>query len=167
MNTQQMDETIWNYIDGTAKADEIAFTEQMIANDAIWRSKYHELKEVNQLLQTELELEQPSLRFSKNVMEQLHGLKPAPATNQYINKSIIRGIAVFFIVSIISFLIYGFTLIDWSTSSTTSNTSNYKLPAVDYSALFSSTWINAILMIAVVMGLMLMDGYLRRNRKAA
>ncbi len=167
MSTQQMEETIWNYIDGTATADEITLVEQMIATDANWRSKYHELKEVNQLLQTELELEQPSLRFSKNVMEQLHGLKPAPATNQYINKSIIRGIAVFFIVSIVSFLIYGFTLIDWSAPTTTSNTSNYKLPAVDYSALFSSTWINVILMIAVVMGLMLMDGYLRRNRKAA
>lgn len=167
MNTQQMDETIWNYIDGTANAEEIAFVEQMIATDATWRSKYHELKEVNQLLQTELELEQPSLRFSKNVMEQLHGLKPAPATSQYINKSIIRAIAVFFIVSIVSFLIYGFTLIDWSSQATTSNTTNYKLPVADYSALFSSTWINVILMIAVVMGLMLMDGYLRRNRKAA
>lgn len=167
MNMQQMDETIWNYIDGTATADEITLVEQMIATDAAWRSKYQELKEVNQLLQTGLELEQPSLRFSKNVMEQLHGLKPAPATRQYVNKSIIRGIAVFFIVSIVSFLIYGFTLIDWSASSTTSNTSNYKLPEVDYSALFSSTWINVILMIAVVMGLMLMDGYLRRNRKAA
>jgi magnesium-transporting ATPase (P-type) len=122
---------------------------------------------VNQLLQTELELEQPSLRFSKNVMEQLHSLKPAPATNQYINKSIIRGIAVFFIVSIVSFLIYGFTLIDWSSQATTSNTTNYKLPAINYSALFSSTWINVIMMIAVIMGLMLMDGYLRRNRKAA
>jgi len=32
--------------------------------------------------------------------------------------------------------------------------------------LFGSTWINVLLMIAVVMGLMLMDGYLRRKRKA-
>lgn len=164
MNTQQIDETIWNYIDGTAKADEIVFTEQMIATNATWRSKYKELKDIHQLLQTDLELEQPSLRFSKNVMEQLHGLKPAPATKQYVNKTIIRSIAIFFIASIASFLVYGFTLIDWSASSTITN---YKVLSVDYAALFSSTWINVILMIAVVMGLMLMDGYLRRNRKTA
>lgn len=100
-------------------------------------------------------------------MEQFDGLKPSPATSQYINKSIIGEITLFFIVSIIGFLIYGFTLIGWSAPATTSNTSNYKLPAVDYSTLFSSTWINVIMIIAVIMGLMLMDGYLRRNRKAA
>ncbi len=164
MNTQQMDEMIWNYIDGTAAADDVVVTEKMIAADATWRSKYQELKEVHQLLQTELELEQPSLRFSKNVMEQIQGLTPAPATNQYVNKTIIRSIAFFFIISIVSFLIYGFTLIDWSPASTTTT---YKIPTVDYTAMFSSTWINVVLMITVVLGLMLMDGYLRRKRKTA
>jgi ABC-type Fe3+ transport system permease subunit len=113
-----------------------------------------------------MELEQPSMRFSMNVMDQLQGLQPAPATKQYINKSIIRIIALFFIVTIVGFLIYSFTLIDWSSSTSTGD--SYQLPSLsfDYKSLLSSTWINVLLMLNVVMGLLYLDNYLRRKKKA-
>lgn len=166
MHTQQMEEKIWGYIDGTSAKEEIAFVEQMIATDAAWRAKYSELKEINQLLKADMELEQPSMRFTVNVMDQLQGLQPAPATKQYINKTIIRSIAVFFIVSIVGFLIYSFTLIDWSAASTTSD--SYQLPSFSFNTklLFSNTWINVFLMLNIVMGLMFLDNYLRSKKKA-
>ncbi|HLP38882.1 hypothetical protein [Lacibacter sp.] len=166
MHTQQMEEKIWGYIDGTSSKEEIAFVEQMIAADAIWRAKYSELKEINQLLKADMELEQPPMRFSMNVMDQLQGLKPAPATKKYINKTIIRSIAVFFIVTIVGFLIYSFTLIDWSSSTATGE--GYQLPSIsfDYKLLLNSTWLNVLLMLNVVMGLLYLDNYLRRNKKA-
>jgi anti-sigma factor RsiW len=166
MNTQQIEEQIWSYIDGTATAEEIAFVERMLSSDEVWRSTYNDLKAFNQLLQADLQLEQPPLRFSKNVMEQLEGLQPAPATRNAVNKSIIRAIAAFFMIIIVGFLIYGCTLIDWSVSTSSNSTLQYQLPAFDYSTLLNSTWINMLLMIAVVIGLMLMDGYLRRKPKA-
>lgn len=166
MDTQQMEEKIWGYIDGTSLKEEVAFVEQMITTDAVWRAKYSELKEINQLLKADMQLEQPSMRFSMNVMDQLNGLQPAPATKQYINKTIIRSIALFFIVTILAFLVYGFTLIDWS--STTSSGNNYQLPSLsfDYKSILSSTWINVVLMLNVVMGLLYLDSYLRRRKKA-
>ena len=166
MHTQQMEEKIWGYIDGTSTKEEVAFVEQMIATDAMWRAKYSELKEINQLLKADVELEQPSMRFSVNVMEQLKGLQPAPATKQYINKTIIRSIAGFFILTIVGFLVYGFTFIDWSTPASTGNT--YQLPSMsfDYKALLNSTWLNVVLMLNVVMGLLYLDSYLRRRKKA-
>lgn len=166
MHNQQMEEKIWGYIDGSSAKEEIAFVEQMIATDAIWRAKYSELKEINQLLKADMELEQPSMRFSINVMDQLQGLQPAPATKQYINKTIIRTIALFFIVTIVGFLIYSFILIDWSTSTAIGNT--YQLPSMtfDYKLLLNSTWLNVVLMLSVVMGLLYLDSYLRRNKKA-
>jgi hypothetical protein len=166
MHTQQMEEKIWGYIDGSSSKEEVAFVEQMIAADTIWRAKYSELKEINQLLKADMELEQPSMRFSMNVMDQLQGLQPAPATKKYINKTIIRSIAVFFIVTIVGFLIYSFTLIDWSTS--TSSGEGYKPPSMsfDYKLLLNSTWLNVLLMLNVVMGLLYLDNYLRRNKKA-
>ena len=166
MQAQQMEEKIWGYIDGTSAKEEVAFVEQMIASDATWRAKYSELKEINQLLQANMEEEQPSMRFSMNVMDQLKGLQPAPATKQYINKTIIRSIAVFFVISIVGFLVYGFTLIDWSASASTDN--SYQLPSmsVDYKILLNNTWLNVLVMLNVVMGLLYLDRYLRRNKKA-
>jgi hypothetical protein len=166
MDTQQMEEKIWGYIDGISSKEEVAFVEQMIASDTVWRAKYSELKEINQLLKADMELEQPSMRFSMNVMDQLKALQPAPATKQYISKTIIRSIAAFFILTIIGFLIYGFTLIDWSSTSSAGN--NYQLPSLsfDYKSLLSSTWINVLLMLNVVMGLLYLDNYLRRKKKA-
>jgi hypothetical protein len=166
MHTQQMEEKIWGYIDGTSAKEEVAFVEQMIAADAAWRAKYSELKEINQLLQADMELEQPSMRFSINVMDQLQGLQPAPATKHYINKTIVRSIAVFFIITIGGFLIYSFTLIDWSSSNSTGE--GYQLPSMpfDYKLLLNSTWLNVLLMLTVVMGLLYLDNYLRRNKKA-
>ena len=166
MHTQEMEEKIWSYIDGTSSKNEVAFVEQMIAADVNWRAKYSELKEINQLLKADMELEQPSMRFSMNVMDQLQGLQPAPATKQYINKTIIRSIAVFFILSIVGFLIYSFTLIDWSSPASTSE--GYQLPSMsfDYKLFLNSTWLNVLLMLNVVMGLLYLDNYLRRKKKA-
>ena len=166
MHTQEMEEKIWSYIDGTSSKDEVAFVEQMIATDAIWRVKYSELKEINQLLKADMELEQPSMRFSMNVMDQIQGLQPAPATKQYINKTIIRSIAVFFILSIVGFLVYSFTLIDWSSPASTGE--GYQLPSMsfDYKLFLNSTWLNVLLMLNVVMGLLYLDNYLRRKKKA-
>lgn len=166
MHTQQMEEKIWGYIDGTSTKEEVAFVEQMIAADAAWRAKYSELKEINQLLKADMELEQPSMRFSMNVMDQLQGLQPAPATKQYINKTIIRSIAVFFILTIVGFLIYSFTLIDWSTSSTSSG--SYQLPSFTFNTklLFNNTWVNVFFMLNIIMGLMYLDNYLRSKKKA-
>jgi hypothetical protein len=166
MHTQQMEEKIWGYIDGSSSKEEVAFVEQMIATDATWCAKYSELKEINQLLRADMELEQPSMRFSLNVMDQLQGLQPARATKKYINKTIIRSIALFFIVTIVGFLIYSFILIDWSSSTSTGD--SYQLPSMsfDYKLFLNSTWLNVLLMLNVVMGLLYLDNYLRRNKKA-
>ena len=81
--------------------------EQLLQNDAEWKTKYDELLQVNELLQSS-ELEAPSLRFTKNVMEEIARLHIAPATKSYINKKIIWGIGFFFIAMLLGFLIYGF-----------------------------------------------------------
>lgn len=171
MNQEQMNLQLWNYIDGSANQQEVSFVEDMIAKDAEWRNKYKELLEVNQLLKTDMELEQPSMRFSKNVMEQIVGLQPAKATVKYINKHIIRSIAAFFILTITGSLIYTFTTVEWVSASGTSplpfDLNKLNLGQLNFSKLLSSTWINIILMVNVVLGLMLLDNYLRRKKRSS
>ena len=97
MNTQHnIEERLWNFIDGTISAGEKTAIEKLLQSDAEWKTKYSELLQVNDLLKSS-QLEAPSMRFGKNVMEEISKLHIAPAAKNYINKKIIWGIAFFFI----------------------------------------------------------------------
>ncbi|HEY6503616.1 MAG TPA: hypothetical protein VIZ28_06535 [Chitinophagaceae bacterium] len=156
------EERLWNYIDGTSSADEKLVIEKLLQENAEWREKYRELLEVNSMLRS-IELEEPSMRFTKNVMEGIAKLQIAPATKSYINKKIIWGIGIFFITLVVGFLVYGFGQVDWTAKGDT------KIPIdlgkVDYSKFFNNTYVNVFMMINVVLGLFLLDRYLANKRK--
>jgi hypothetical protein len=160
-NYPDMEERLWNYIDGTGAAAEKSAIEHLLQSNAEWKAKYHELLEVNKLLRLS-ELEEPSLRFTKNVMEGIARLHITPATSSYINKRVIWGIGIFFITLILGFLVYGFGQIDWSSS-------DGKMPVdiskIDYSRIFNNRYVNVFVMINVVLGLFLLDRYLANKRK--
>ncbi len=163
MNTQHnIEERLWNFIDGTVSANEKSVIEELLQNDAEWKATYNELLQVNELLQSS-ELEAPSLRFSKNVMEQIGKLHIAPATKSYINKKIIWGIGFFFIAMVIGFLIYGFAQMSLTTGEESIISKN--ISKFNFSKIFSNTWVNAFMMINVVIGLVLLDNYLSNKRK--
>jgi hypothetical protein len=168
MNKQQTsEERLWDYIDGISSSQEKTVIEQLIQNDGEWKAKYHELLDVQQLLQSS-ELEAPSMRFTKNVMEEIAKLHIAPATRNYINKRIIWGIGAFFISIIVGFLIYGIGQIDWTTQKDSKlpvDLGNVDFSKVDYSKMFSNNLVNAFMMLNVILGLFLLDRYLANKRK--
>ena len=168
MNTQQSpEERLWDYIDGISSPQEKTIIEQLLESDAEWRAKYSELLEVQQLLRSS-ELEEPSMRFTKNVMEEISRLHIAPATKTYINKRIIWGLGIFFITLIVAFLVYGFGQINWAESSESKLPVDFDkvgLNKIDYSRIFSNDWVNAFMMINVILGLFLLDRYLANKRK--
>lgn len=166
MNEQQnIEETLWNYIDGTMSPEEYSFVENLVQTNTEWKAKHAELLEVHNLMQNHIELEEPSMRFTQNVMEEISRLYITPAAQTYINKNIIWGIAIFFLTTIIGMLGYGFGLIDWSQSS--SGTPDYGLSNTDWSQFFSSTYMNIFIMINIVLGLMLLDMYLTKKKKSS
>jgi DNA-binding protein Fis len=172
MKEQQIEEQLWSYIDGSASAAEKVFVEKMLAAHEEWKAKYKEQLELHQLLINETELEQPPLRFTKNVMEQVAGVQPKAATSTYINKNIIRSIAAFFIITISALLIYSFTQINWAATMDSSkllpfDSRGLQLPEFEITKLFNSTVLYSLLMVTVVLGLMLFDGFLRRKKSAA
>jgi len=51
MNTEiSIEDRLWDYIDGSIKAEEKTFVEQLIATQEEWRRKYHELLDIHQLM---------------------------------------------------------------------------------------------------------------------
>jgi hypothetical protein len=161
-NYQEMEERLWSYIDGTSAGAERSAIELLLQSNAEWKVKYHELLEINQLIRSS-ELEAPSMRFTKNVMEEIAKLHIAPATKTYINNRIIWGLGVFFITIVIGFLIYGFGQIDWSAKGSVS-VSDY-VSKIEYGKFFNNTYMNVVMMANVVLGLFLLDRYLANKRK--
>ena len=161
-NKHSIDDRLWEYIDGLSSGEEKSAIEKLLENNHRWKEKYHELLEVHQLVQSSA-LEEPSLRFTKNVMEEIAKYHIAPATKTYINKKIIGGIGIFFIMLILGFLIYGFGQVDWNSKP------DVNLPVdlnkVDFNKFFSNTYVNIFMMINVVLGLVLLDRYLASKKK--
>ncbi|WP_431214887.1 anti-sigma factor family protein [Puia sp. P3] len=175
MNTQQpMEDRLWNYIDGGCSPAEKSAIETLIATNREWQEKYRELLNIHQLLNAS-ELEAPSMRFTKNVMEEIARYQIAPATKSYINKNVIRGIGAFFLTMIAGLLAFVFSQFKWSSGSQSSN--SIKLPSandlgldqlnrIDYSKTFNSTWVIGFMLVLVVMSWMLLDMYLQQKNAA-
>jgi magnesium-transporting ATPase (P-type) len=157
-----MEERLWSFIDGSASNEERSVIAKLVESRVEWKTKYQELLDVHTLLQSS-ELDAPSLRFTKNVMEEIAKLHIAPATRTYINKKIIWGIAWFFIAIITGFLVYGFGQMEWSSGNSSTITDQFA--KIDISKFFNNTWVNVFMMINLVLGLFLLDNYLSNKRK--
>jgi hypothetical protein len=175
MNTEvTMEERLWDYIDGLSSPAERSALETLIAENVEWQRKYKELVNVHQLM-VGSELEEPSMRFTRNVMDEIARHQVAPATTTYINKNIIRGIGAFFLSLITGLLVYLFATLKWSSlaGSHGSGSPEVKLPSVDLKALDKVdlgklSWnlpITLFMLITVIMGLVLLDLYLRRKKE--
>jgi hypothetical protein len=162
-NLLEIEARLWEYIDGSASAQETSLVEKMIAENTVWRAKYHELLSVRKLLDL-TGLEEPSMRFTKNVMEEIARLHITTATKHYINNKIIWGIGIFFLTVIIAFLGYGLSQVDWHAADP-SNSLTDKLSSIDYSKVFNNTFVNIFMMLNVLLGLTLLDRYLSNKRK--
>ena len=163
---QQMEDQLWDYIDGLSSAAEKSEIEKLIDSNIEWQSKYRELLEIHQLMM-QSDLEEPSMRFTKNVMEEISKYHVSPATKSYIDKKLIWGIGSFFLVMIAGFLIYMFTQVKFTGGGdgVASDVLNkYNPGKIDYSRFFNSSFVNIFIMINVVLGLMLLDMYLGRKK---
>ena len=165
---QEMEKLIWEYIDGLGDETVKADTLKHISEDPVWHSKYTELMNIHEMLQKE-DLEVPSLRFTKNIMEEIAQLHVAPATKNYINKNVIRGFAAFFLIMIGGLFIYFIGQIHWSSNSTGSLVPSYSLNAnkINWSFLLNNTYVNIFIGINVILGLILIDKYMQRKKNSS
>lgn len=162
---QEMEKQIWEFIDGRCSDTEKAFIVQQLAENPVWNDKYRELLRVHELLRKE-ELEMPSLRFTKNVMDEIAQYSVAPATRNYINKNVIRGIFAFFGIMIGGLFIYFVGQIHWSSQSTGSLLPGLSADAnkLNWSKMLTSSYVNIFIGISAMLGLILVDKYLQTKK---
>jgi hypothetical protein len=167
----QMEERLWDYIDGLSSTNERSAIELLVAENREWQEKYKELLNVHQMMQ-ETELDAPSMRFSKNVMEDIARLNVSPATKTYINKNIIRSIGAFFLAMIGGFFIFCLGQFRWSGSGQTSTflpknemDLDTKMKEFDFSKAFNSAYTSVFMLVLVILALVMLDMYLQRKKQ--
>ena len=162
----KIEQRLWEFIDGDCSAKDELEIKQLINTNEAWLIKYNELMGIDVLLK-DCDIEMPSLRFTKNVMEKIAQHYVAPATKTYINKNIIRGLTIFFLVMISGLMIYLFGQAHWAGSYTGSRIPGFKLDIdkmhLDKIASHFST--NIFIGINLILGLFLMDKYLGQKKK--
>jgi hypothetical protein len=159
MNT--VEEKLWNYIDGTCSEDEQKAIGILIAQDETYKRKYEELLALNQEFST-MELDEPPMAFTYNVMETIRAEHAQQPLKAGINKRIIRGIGGFFILTISLLVVYMVSTVHIGHAfGNASLDVNIKLP--DLSKYFNKQVLEGFVFFDVVLGLFLFDSYLRRK----
>ncbi len=153
MDLYEIEMQLWQYIDGTCDDQAKAHVQQMLATDTEWKDLYEQLITLHAALPAGIDLEQPSMRFTKNVIEAINSTVPARVTTRYINPLVIRSIAGLFIVLLAVTLFYAVYANDWTGTGT-----------IDISSLFNSRVITVLLSVNVIAGLLFIDTVLHKRR---
>jgi len=153
-----IEEQIWDYIDGHLTVEEKRTIENKIASDAAYRELYKELSAVNLHL-AGMETDMPPMAFNRNVMEMVATEIAPVSLKTKVDKRIIYAVGTFFILAILSILIY-------AVSQTRFTSSAVRLPVmvIDFSQYFTPAFIKIFLFTDLLLGFIYLDSFLRRKK---
>lgn len=162
-----MEDRLWDYIDGFCSAEEKLTIEQLMQSNADWKKKFDELTALHQQLNA-MEIDEPSMGFKNRVMEQVMASPHPSALKTRVDKRIINGIGGFFAVTILGVLTYMLAGIDWNKSSGY-ELPPLKVPSVSWTQFDMSSFTLFFLSAFVVVGLFVLDKFisLRRHQEVA
>ena len=159
-----IEEQLWAYIDGTCTPDEHAQLTHLISHNEEYKRQYEELLQLNSEFAA-IELDEPPMAFTYNVMEQIRTQEASVPLKAAINSKIIWGVVAFFVLTILIIMGYTLTGIKWETTATTFK-APVKINMPEVSSYFTGPWMKGFLFFDLVVGLFLLDGYLRKLGRA-
>lgn len=129
MQQYEIEQRIWAYIDGLDTAAERQETEMLVAAGGVWQETYDRLLAIRAMLSDKELLEQPSMRFTQNIMEDLAGVQPAHKMQPLAKSWIVKLLGAFFVLTTILWSVLLFTvkgsgstkIPDWATISNKQN----------------------------------------------
>lgn len=153
----KQEEQLWNYIDGFCSAPEKAEIEAKLGTDPEFKQLYAQLLELNKRLMKDVEIDEPSMSFVRNVMAQVETEIAPVSLKTKVDQRIIYVIGGFFSLILLGTIVYGFATADFT----------LKMPniAADLylEKIFSPSVLTAFLFINVVLLLIYLDGFLRKG----
>jgi hypothetical protein len=166
-NIADIEKRIWSYLDQDCSAAESSEIALLIKTDSSWKEKFVEISEFQESLSVNSELHQPSMRFSKNILEIVEKENIVHPVKTYMNQWVIRAIMALFSISISVIIISLFSANNSSTgnNSLISNVVNF----AETSGPSTQVIYYAFLLLNVIAALALLDSLLKRkiNEKVA
>ena len=157
-----LEQRIWDYLDGTGTEEERELTKQLIGSDSEFRAMYEELRSIH-LTVSSMDLDEPSMSFNRNLMEKID-LEAVPGSvKSLIDKRIIYGITAFFLITITALLGVLLYQTDWSRQ-TSFDMPDFNMPEIDTSNYLNSTLINIFFFADIIVALYLFDGFLSKRK---
>lgn len=157
-----LEQRIWDYLDGTGTEEERELTKQLIGSDSEFRAMYEELRSIH-LTVSSMDLDEPSMSFNRNLMQKID-LEAVPGSvKSLIDKRIIYGITAFFLITITALLGVLLYQTDWSRQ-TSFDMPDFNLPEIDTSNYLNSTLINIFFFADIIVALYLFDGFLSKRK---
>lgn len=156
MNT--IEQQLWDYIDGNLDEIQRKNIEEKIESNAAVKLQYEELLNLNFAF-SEMELDEPSMSFTRNVMENV-ALEPAPVSlKTRVDTRIIFSIGAFFVISILGLLGY----ILYNSTFTMPNFGKYFTTDFNLDKYITPTAMYVFIGLDIIIGLIFMDYVLRRK----
>lgn len=159
----EQDELIWKYLDGHCDAAEKAAFEQRLATDPSFKKAFEERQALDQGFQS-LTLEEPSMRFTTNVMENLPVLYQQLPARQLLGPVWVKAFWTSLSFLMVSALGLGFFGPDTATSSGTYR-DNIAQRLIDLPQVLFLPYKSALILLAIsssIILLMMLDKRLGR-----
>lgn len=102
-----IEEQIWEYIDGFGTPKERQALQSKIESDAAYATVYAEMKALHELM-TATELEEPSMSFTRNIMDKVTLEVPPVSLKTKVDTRIIYSLAAVFILAIV--FVFGYAI---------------------------------------------------------
>lgn len=116
-------------------------------------------------LRDHLEIMPPSPDFTKKVMGAIEGMPIAPVSRKYINKKIVYGIALLFLIPMAACFVYVLATADWS-STGSSSTLPFDLSQLQLNRYLNNNGVYFLLILNVLLLLVLADKYFHKRLRA-
>lgn len=94
---KNIEERLWDYIDGTCTAEEHAAIEVLITQNDEWGKKHKELLTFNNEINA-IEPDEPPMGFAFKVMEHIRSSEARTPLKTSVNKYLVNGIAALFFI---------------------------------------------------------------------
>jgi hypothetical protein len=162
---EEAEERLWNWLDGQASEQEAALLQELVAADADWKSNYEKLKSLHEGLKTDMEWLQPSMRFTKNVMEQIAAISmQAVVRKNYVNKKIVWAVGGILVCMLVAVLAYAFASVSYTdTSNVDLQWPNFSIKSINWAKWWNGPVGLGAMMLFVISGLHFADQYFRQK----
>jgi len=155
---------LWEYIDGQCNPADNERIAGLIATDRLWSEHYSELLALHNGIAAFAETEEPSMRFTKNVMEAVAATGMARPTRMYINRNIIRLVAACF--GLLFVVVIGMVVIYAPESGSKVFTFHQAMPEIKtmIPSINTYKYMSYLVWLCVPLGWILLDSLLKKKK---